>query len=115
MTQALGSINNLYENSEQNQNCVNDSLHNQNFQGDSFLGHDQDLKQEQQQWDFKPDPYLESKQYLRPGLNWKSEELASTQHDHQFQDDKTIVSTQHQEYQADISMASSKSKEHNGL
>ena len=117
-------MNNIIEKPEQHQNDlnVNASQYNQSLQGDSFFSHDQVLKYEEQQikcepqqWDIKPDPYLQLKQELTPGLSLKSEEPVSTlnllsQHDQQ---DKTINSTQHQEYQTDISMASS--NEYNGL
>ena len=118
MTQASDSMNNMYEKSEQHQIgiIVNASLHNQSHQGDSILdeNHDQDCKCELQQLDIKPCIFLHQK----PDLNFKSELPASTlnslsQNDQQYQDDKTIISTQHQEYQAYISMTSS--KECNGL
>ena len=111
----------LYEKSEQLQNdkSVNSTLENQSLHGDSLFAesHEKVLKYEQQQWDIKPDPYLPPKQELTPSLNFKSEEPASTlnlsHHDQHHQDDKTIISTQHQENQAYISMTSS--KEYNGL
>ena len=57
------------------------------------------------------------KQEITPGLGVKSELPASTlnlsQNDQLYQDHKAIVSTQHQEYTDDISMASS--NEYNGL
>ena len=108
-------MNNMNEKSEQHQNDsnVNGSLYNQS---DSFLGHDQVLKCEPQQWDIKPDPYLQLKQELTPGLAVKSELPASTlnisQTDQHYQDHKAIVSTQYQEYQEDLSMTFS--KEYNG-
>ena len=117
-------MNNIIEKPEHHQNDlkVNASQYNQSLQGDSFFSHDQVLKYEEQQikcepqqWDIKPDPYLQLKQELTPGLSLKSEEPVSTlnllsQHD---QHDKTIDSTQYQEYQTDIWMASS--NEYNGL
>ena len=111
-------MNKLYEKSEQPQNdiSVNASLDNP---GDSLFAtsHDQVLKCELQQLDIKPDLYLQLKQEITPGLGVESELPASTlnlsQYDQQYQNHKTIVSTQHQEYQADISMAFS--KEYNGL
>ena len=114
-------MNNLLEKTEQHQTdlTVNTSLHDQCHQGDSIFGisHNQVFKCEPQQWDIKPNLYLELKQELTPGLGFKSELPACTlnlsQRDQQFQDDKTDVSTQQQEYQADASMASS--KENNGL
>ena len=119
LTQASGSINNLYEISEQPENYinVNTSLHNQK---DSLfvVSRDQVLKSELQQWDIKPDPYSQLKQELTPGLGVKSELPASTlnlsQNDQCCQDHKAIVSTQHQENQEDISMAFSK-EYYNGL
>ena len=115
-------MNNINEKSEQHQNDinVNASLYDQRLQDDSFFSHYQVLKHEQQQRDIKPDPHLQLNQELTPGLSLKSEDPASTlnllsQHDQQDQDDKTIVSTQYQEYQADISMASSKEYKYNGL
>ena len=124
LIQTSGSMNNIIEKPEQHQNDsnVNASQYNQSLQGDSFFSHDQVLKYEEQQikcepqqWDIKPDPYLQLKQELTPGLSLKSEEPVSTlnllsQHDQQ---DKTIDSTQYQEYQTDIWMASS--NEYNGL
>ena len=118
MTQAPGSINNINEKSEQPQNSIslNTSLHNQGRHGDSLFSASQDLKCELQQWDIKPDPYFQLKQELTPGLGVKSELPASTlnlsQKDELYLDHKAIVSTQPQEYQADISMAFS--KEYNG-
>ena len=120
MIQASSSMNNMEEKSEQHENDLNVNAFqfNQNLQGDSFFSHDQVLKYEKQQCecDIKPDPYLKLEQ--EPGLSLKSEEPVSTlnllsQHDQQYQHDKPIVSTQHQENQADISMASS--NEYNGL
>ena len=120
-------MNNITEKPEHHQNDlkVNASQYNPSFQGDSFFSHDQVLKYEEQQieyepqqWDIKPDPYLQLKQELTPGVSLKSELSDSTlnllsQHDQQYQDDKTIVCTQHQEYQAGISKSSS--KEYKGL
>ena len=112
-------MNNMDEKSEQPQNDlnVNAPQYNQSLQGDSFFRHDQVLKYEEQQSGIIPDPYIKLEQDLTPGLNLKFELPASplniSQHDQQHQDDETIVSTQHQEYQADISMASS--NEYNGL
>ena len=120
-------MNNIIEKPEHHQNDlkVNASQYNQSLQGDSFFSHDQVLKYEEQQikcepqqWDIKPDPYLQLKQELTPGLSLKSEEPVSTlnllsQHDQQYLHDKPIVSTQYQENQADISMAFS--NEYNGL
>ena len=106
-------MNNLLEKTEHHQTdlTVNTSLYNQCHQGDSIFdeNHDQDCKCELQQLDIKPYPYLHQK----PDLNFESELPASTlnslsQHDQQYQDDKTVVYTQHQEYQSDISMTSSK-------
>ena len=112
-------MNKLYEKSEQHQNhiTVNVSLHNQkdsNFD----VSLDPIMKCEPQQWDIKPDLYLQVNQDLTHGSSLKSELPASTlnllsQHDQQYQDDKTIVCTQHQEYQTDISMDFS--NEYNGL
>ena len=107
----------MYEKSEQPQNdiSVNSSLDNHS---DSLfaVSHDQVLKCELQQWDIKPDPYLQLKQELTPGLAVKSELPASTlnisQTDQHYQDHKAIVSTQYQEYQEDLSMTFS--KEYNG-
>ena len=113
-------MNNLYEKSQQHQNDlnVNGSLHNQSPQGDSItdVSHNPVLKCEN--WDIKPGPYLHLKQDLTPDLGFKSELPASTLnllsgYDPQYQDDNTIVTTEYQEYKADVSMASS--KEHNGL
>ena len=60
----------MYEKSEQPQNdiSVNSSLDNH---GDSLfaVSHDQVLKCELQQWDIKPDPYLQLQQYLTPDLS----------------------------------------------
>ena len=104
---------------KQSDTSVNDSLHKQSLHSESLLAvsPDQDLKYEQQQWDVKPDPYFPLKQELTPGLSLKSELPASSsslsQPGQQYQDDQTISSTQHKEYPADISMASS--KEDNGL
>ena len=102
-------MNNLGEKYEQHQNdlSVNASLHNQS----------QVCNCELQHLDIKPYPYLHEKPDL-PDVNFKSELPASTlnslsQNDQQYQDDKTIISTQHQENQAYISMTSS--KEYNGL
>ena len=117
--QASDSMKSLYEQSEQHQNDIpeNASLHNQIFKDDSLFAASCGpvFNCEPQQWDIKPDPYLHLhlKQDLTPDLSLKSELPASTlnsflQHDQQYQDDKTIVSTEHQEYQADISMDSSK-------
>ena len=119
-------MNNIIEKPEHHQNDlkVNASQYNQSLQGDSFFSHDQVLKYEEQQikcepqqWDIKPDPYLQLKQELTSGLSLKSEEPVSTlnllSHDQHYQDDTTIVSTQHQEYQSDIVMASP--KKYNGL
>ena len=94
-------MNNMNEKSEQHQNDsnVNGSLYNQS---DSFLGHDQVLKHEQQHWDIKPDPYFQLKQELTPGLSLKSELTDST----------LDILSQH-EYPANTPMASS--KEYNGL
>ena len=101
LTQESDSMNNLGEKSEQHL-------------GDSFFHktNDQVCKCELQQFDVKPYPYLHQKQDL-PDLNFKSELPASTsnylsQYDQQYQDDKPVVSTQHQENQSDIVMASSK-------
>ena len=114
-------MNNLQEKSEQHQtdSTVNSSLHNQCHQGDAIFGvsHDQVFKCEPQQWDLKPNLYLELKQELTPGLGLKNELPAWTsnhlRHNQQYQDDKTDVSIQQQEYQTDASMASS--KQSNGL
>ena len=114
-------MNNLYEKAvNQNDINMNCSLHNQSFQEDSLFAVSSGLglKCEKQECDIKPDPYIQVKQELTPGLGFKSELPSSTlnllsHHDTQYQDYKPIVSTQHQEYQADISMASS--KKHNGL
>ena len=113
-------MNNLYKQSEQHQKDlnVNASLHNQHHQGDTIIPVSQNPVLKYENWDIKPGPYLQLKQELTPDLGFKSELPASTlnllsHHDHQYQDEKTIVTTQHQEYQADISMASS--KEDNGL
>ena len=111
-------MNNLYEKSEQHQNdiTVNSSLHNQK---DSILDVSRDpiVKCEPQQWNIKSDLYLQVKQDLTPGSSLKSELPASNlnllSHDQHYQDDTTIVSTQHQEYQSDIVMASS--RKYNGL
>ena len=111
----------MYEKSEEHQNfiSVNASLHNQSLHGDSVfaVGHDQVLKCELQQWDIKPDPYLQLKKELTPCLGVKSEMPASTlnisENNQLYHDYKAIVSTKHQEYQEDISMAFS--KEYNGL
>ena len=111
----------MNEKSEQPRNDISvySSLHNQCLQGDSLfaVSRDQVLKCEIQQWDIKPDPYLKLKQELTPGQAVKSELPASTlnlsQNDQLYLDHKAIVSTQPQEYQADISMAFS--KEYNGL
>ena len=118
MIQASSSMNNMEEKSEQHENDLNVNAFqfNQNLQGDSFFSHDQVLKYEKQQCDIKPDPYLKLEQ--EPGLSLKSEEPVSTlnllsQQDQQYQDDEIIVSSQHQEHQADISMTSS--DEYNGL
>ena len=117
MTQESDNMNNLEEKYEHHQNdlSVNDSLHNQSHQGDTIFDENPDKKcnNELQQLDVKPYPYLHQKQDLSD-LNFKSELPASTlnslsQHDQQYQDDKTVVYTQHQEYQSDISMASSTS------
>ena len=61
-------------------------------------------------WNIKPDPDLQLKQELSlPDFSVKSEQMASTSdHNQQYQDDKTTISTQHQEYKADISMSSAK-------
>ena len=108
-------MNNLGVKYEQYQNnlSVNASLHNQSHQSDSSENHDQVYNCGLHQLDIKPYPYLHQKPDL-PDLNFKSELPASTlnslsQNDQQYQDDKTVVYTQHQEYQSDISMASSKS------
>ena len=104
---------NLCEKSEQHQNDFtrNNSLHNQSLQSDSLLAVSQDpvLKIEHQQWDIKPDPwnfkadpYLQVKQDLTP--DWSSEQSASTLNPLSYHD---------QQYQDDISIASS--KEYNGL
>ena len=106
----------MNENSEQPRNdmSVYSSLHNQCLQGDSLfaVSRDQVLKCEIQQWDIKPDPYLQLKQELTPGLAVKSELPVSTlnisQNDQHYQDHKAIVSTQYQEYQEDLSMTFSK-------
>ena len=120
MTQASVSMNNLYIKSEQQQNdlTVNASPHNQSLQGDSLSAGSclPVLKCEQQQWDVKPDLYLQLKQELTPGLGFKSELPTSTLNllsrpDQQYQDDKSIISIQHQEYQADIGSSS----RYNGL
>ena len=116
--QASGSMNNVYEKCEQHQNdtSVSASLHNQSHQCDSLsaVSCDQVCNCQQQQ----SDTYLKLKQDLTQGLSIKSEPPAPTlnllsHNDHQYQDDKAIVSTQHQEYQADVSMVSS--KEYKGL
>ena len=112
-------MNNLYIKSEQQQNdlTVNASPHNQSLQGDSLSAVSRlpVLKCEQQQWDVKPDLYLQLKQDLTPGLSFKSELPASTSNlfSQQYQDDKTIVSTQHQDDQAHTSMDFF--KKYNGL
>ena len=111
-------MNNMYEKSEQHQNdiTVNSSLHNQK---DSIFDVSRDpiVKCEPQQWNIKSDLYLQVKQDLTPCTCLKSELPVSTlnlhSHDQQYQDDTTIVSTQHQEYQSDIVMASP--KKYNGL
>ena len=94
MTQASGSMDSMYEKSEQHQ-----------------------CECELQQWDIKPDPYLQLKQELTPDLSVKTELPTSTlnisENDQLYHDYKAIVSTKHQEYQEDISMAFS--KEYNGL
>ena len=113
-------MNNLQEKSEQVQTdlTVNTSLHNQCHQGDSVfdVSNDQVFKCEPQQWDIKPNLYLEPKQELTSGLGFKSElpawTLNHSRHNQRYQEDKIDVSTHKQEYQADISMASS--KENNG-
>ena len=122
MAEASGGMNNRYGKCEQHYNdiTVKASLHNQNQQGDSLcsVSCDQVCNCEpQQQWESKPDPYLQLEQDLTPDMRFESELPASTlnlhsQHDQDYQDIKPIVSTQHQEYQADISMAFS--KEYNG-
>ena len=105
-------MNNLGEKYEQHQKdlSVNASLHNQSHQGDSIFdeNHDQVCHLELQQLDNKPHPYLHQKPDL-PDQNFQSEQPASTlisisQHDQQYQDDKTVVYTQHQEYQSGISI-----------
>ena len=115
MAQESDSMNNLSEKCGQNQNdlCVSASLPNQIHQDYSFFDENQDCNCELQQLDIKPYPYFHEKPDLQD-LNFKSELPASTldslsQHDQQYQDDKPVVYTQHQEYQSDISMASSKS------
>ena len=115
LTQSSGNMNKLLEKSEQHQSHItmNVSLDNQSLQGDSLsaVSCDQVCNCEQQQ----SDPYLQVKQELTPDLSYESEQPASnlnllTHHDQQYEDDKTIISTQHHEYQADIPMASSKGK-----
>merc|ERR1719239_1891094 len=88
---------------------MNASLHNQK---DSIfdVSPGPTMRHEPQQWNIKSDLYLQVKQDLTPGSSLKSELPVSTlnlhSHDQQYQDDKIIVSTQHQEYQSDIVMAS---------
>ena len=78
LIQASSSMNNMNEKSEQHQN---DS---------TLFSHDQILKHEQQQWDIKPDSYLQLQQHLTPGLSLKYELPAYTlnhsQLDQQCQD-----------------------------
>ena len=95
---------------------MNASLDNQSLKRDSLFAEipEQVCNCEHHQ----SDTYLQLKQDPTQGLGFKSELPASTlnlfsQHDQQYQDDRINVSTQHQEYQADISMASS--KKYNGL
>ena len=110
----------IYIKSEVHQSdaSVNVSLHHQTLQDDSLFAasHDPVCECELQQCDIKPDPYLQLKQELTPGLAVKSELPASTlnisQNDQHYQDHKAIVSTQYQEYQEDLSMTFS--KEYNG-
>ena len=114
-------MNNLLEKTEQHQTdlTVNTSLHEQCHQGDSIfdISHNQVFKCEPQQWDIKPNLYLEPKQELKPGLVFKSElpawTLNHSRHNQKYQEDyKTDVFTQQQDYQPDTSMASS--NENNG-
>ena len=95
----------------QNDLSVNASLHNQSHQCGSTCD-ENNCECELQELDIKPYPYLHQKSDL-PDVHFESEQPASTsnslsQHDQQYQDDKTVVYTQHQEYQSDISMTSSK-------
>ena len=92
---------------------MNVSLDNQSLQGDSLsaVSCDQDCNYDQ----YQSDPYLKLKQESTPDFSFESEQPASylnllTYHDQQYEDDKATISTQHQEYQADIPMASSKGK-----
>ena len=114
----------LYEKSKQPQKDINVNttrpIDDQCLHDDSLFAesHDQVMNCELQRWDIKPDICLPLKQELTPGLSLKSELSASTlhlvsQHDQQYQDNKTIVSRQHQEYKADLYMAFP--KEYNGL
>ena len=117
LIQESDSVNKLCVKSEQHQHdlSVNASLHNnQSHQDHSIFdeNHGHDCNCELQQLDIKPFPYLHQKKDLRD-LNCKYELPVSTlnslsNHDQQYQDDKTVVSTQHQENQSDIAMASSK-------
>ena len=116
-------MNKLYVKHEQSQNDIslNTTLDHQSLDGDSLFAesHHKVMKCELQQWDIKPDLCLPLKQDLTPGLSLKSELPTSTlnllsQHDQHEEDDKTLVSTQHQKYPADVVMAFSKEYQ-NGL
>ena len=99
LIQASGSMSDMYAKSEQHQNdfTVNMSCYNHTVQSDSHIGasHDQLLKCEQ--WDIKPDPYLQLEQDLKPDLNLKSE-LSTliinplSQQDQQYHEDISIIS-----------------------
>ena len=120
-------MDNLSEKCEHHQTdlTVNESLGNQTLQRDSVQCELICNCEQQHSGTYLPvkqelSPYLPLKQELSPVESFQPEETASSlnllsRHNQHFQEDETIISTQHQEHQADTDLSVASSKEYNGV